>query len=94
MTVYLNAGLLAPSAVKTRLKVGTQLEEPATKAFVLIGDSWASAELETEIKIVPEWSALQMKIWKEKQSHNTPMETQGERRYSSYSFKTSAVDGG
>jgi hypothetical protein len=29
-----------------------------------------------------------------KQSHNTPMEAQGERRYSSYSFTTSALDGG
>jgi hypothetical protein len=28
-----------------------------------------------------------------KQSHNTPMEAQGERRYSSYSFSTSALDG-
>jgi hypothetical protein len=27
------------------------------------------------------------------QSHNTPMEAQGERRYSSYSFTTSALDG-
>jgi hypothetical protein len=30
---------------------------------------------------------------KGKQSHNTPMEAQGERRYSSYSFTTSALDG-
>jgi hypothetical protein len=29
-----------------------------------------------------------------KQSHNTPMEAQGERSYSSYSFTTSEVDGG
>jgi hypothetical protein len=29
-----------------------------------------------------------------KPSHNTPMEEQGERRYSSYSFTTSALDGG
>jgi hypothetical protein len=28
------------------------------------------------------------------QSHNRPMEAQGERRYSSYSFSTSALDGG
>jgi hypothetical protein len=28
-----------------------------------------------------------------KQSHNTPMEAQGKRRYSSYSFTTSAIDG-
>jgi hypothetical protein len=31
--------------------------------------------------------------WKAKQSHNTPMEARGERRYSSYSFATSALDG-
>jgi hypothetical protein len=31
---------------------------------------------------------------KVKQSHNTPMEAQGEKMYSSYSFATSAVDGG
>jgi hypothetical protein len=30
---------------------------------------------------------------KVKQSHNTPMEAQGERRYSSYSLTTSALDG-
>jgi hypothetical protein len=28
-------------------------------------------------------------VVKVKQSHNTPMEAQGERRYSSYSFSTS-----
>jgi hypothetical protein len=33
-------------------------------------------------------------VVKAKQSHNTPMEAQGERRYSSYSFTTSALDGG
>jgi len=31
---------------------------------------------------------------KVKQSHNTFMEEQGEWRYSSYSFTTSALDGG
>jgi hypothetical protein len=31
---------------------------------------------------------------KVKQSHNTPVKAQGERRYSSYSFTTSALDGG
>jgi hypothetical protein len=31
---------------------------------------------------------------KVKQSHSTPIEAQGERRYSSYSFTTSALDGG
>jgi hypothetical protein len=31
---------------------------------------------------------------KVKQSHNSPMEAQGERVYSSYSLKTSALDGG
>jgi hypothetical protein len=38
-----------------------------------------------------------MKIYagvKVNQSHNTPKEAQGERRYSSYSFTTSALDGG
>jgi hypothetical protein len=29
---------------------------------------------------------------KVKQSHNTPMEAQGERMYNSYSLKTSALD--
>jgi hypothetical protein len=29
-----------------------------------------------------------------KQSHNTPMEAQGERMYSSYSLTNSAIDGG
>jgi len=29
-----------------------------------------------------------------KQSHNTPLEAQGERTYISYSFTTSALDGG
>jgi hypothetical protein len=33
-------------------------------------------------------------VKKAKQSHNTPMEVQGERRYSSYSSLTSALDGG
>jgi hypothetical protein len=33
-----------------------------------------------------------MKI--KEQSHNTPMEAQGERMYSSYSFTASALDGG
>jgi len=31
---------------------------------------------------------------KVKQFHNTPIEAQGDRRYSSYSFTTSALDGG
>jgi hypothetical protein len=30
---------------------------------------------------------------KVKQSHNTPVETQEERRYSFYTFSTSALDG-
>jgi hypothetical protein len=32
-------------------------------------------------------------LCKVKQSHNTPMEAQRERSYSSYSFRTSALDG-
>jgi hypothetical protein len=35
-----------------------------------------------------------MNFLKVKQSHNTPMKAQGERRYSSYSLTTSALDGG
>jgi hypothetical protein len=34
------------------------------------------------------------RILDKKQSHNIPMEAQGERKYSSYSFTTSALDGG
>jgi hypothetical protein len=36
---------------------------------------------------------LEVKV-KVKQPHNTPMRAQGERMYSSYSFTTSALDGG
>jgi hypothetical protein len=44
-------------------------------------------------------NSLRTTLWnsslgiKQKQSHNTPMEVQGERMYSSYSFTTSAQDG-
>jgi hypothetical protein len=37
---------------------------------------------------------MMMAAVKVKQPHNKPMETQGERMYSSYSFTTSAADGG
>jgi hypothetical protein len=36
----------------------------------------------------------QKNIHKKKQSHNTPIYVRGERRYSSYSFTTSTLDGG
>jgi hypothetical protein len=36
----------------------------------------------------------QLVLIKVKQSKNTPMEVQGEMRYSSYSLLTSALDGG
>jgi hypothetical protein len=40
------------------------------------------------------WKSTHGKIKKVKQSHNTPMEAQGERMYSSCLFTTSALDGG
>jgi hypothetical protein len=42
--------------------------------------SWRTITCNCEVKV--------------KQSHNTPMEEQGERRYSSYSFTTSVLDRG
>jgi hypothetical protein len=36
---------------------------------------------------------IKIMMMKAKQSHNTPMEAQGERIYSSYSFTSSAPDG-
>jgi hypothetical protein len=45
-----------------------------------------------------DYQLLKMKLHggvkKSKQSHNTSMEAQGERKYSSYSFTTPAVDEG
>jgi hypothetical protein len=50
----------------------------------------------TDLRLRPRgrWDRLIINTCTKKQSHNTLVKAQGERMYSSYSFTTSALDGG
>jgi hypothetical protein len=65
-------------------------QEIRGKTYRTLNGKW---EADLNFIILRQFPRFYMEV-KVKQSHNTPMEAQGERRYSSYSFLTSALNGG